>query len=301
MKSFYENQKFIVGGVSYPFRSHIQEAVGQRVMVEAHYHTYIEILYCLSGSFSIFLDGKGDTFYKGDMVVINSMEVHYIRALSEGNNKYIVIRFDPELLYTTTQTIFEAKYVLPFTMLHATHQKIFRHHEISATFLPQLLNEILVEDAQKKYGFELAVRTHIGRIFLWILRTWNEQGLDLNLCYAFNQETIERLQKVFDHVENHYDRVITIDEMAQLSNMSYSYFSRFFKSAMQRNFSDYVNHVRVSKAENLLATTDFSITDVALSVGFSTSSYFIQQFKHYKNMTPRQFRANFKSLVDRYE
>jgi AraC-like DNA-binding protein len=232
------------------------------------------------------------------MVIINAMEVHYIKALSEGNNKYIVIRFDPELLYTTTQSIFEAKYVLPFTMMHATHQRIFKHHQIKSTFLPELLEEILIEDAQKKYGFELAVRTHIGCIFLWILRSWNEQGLDLNLSYAFNQETIERLQKVFDYVDNHFDRVITIEEMARLSNMSYSYFSRFFKSSMQRNFSDYFNHVRVSKAENLLATTDFSITDIALTVGFSTSSYFIQQFKHYKTMTPRQFRSNFKDLVD---
>lgn len=297
MEGFFEETRFIDNGIPYPFKTHVQECVGRTVMVTAHYHTYIEILYCMSGRFNLFLDGQGYTFSEGDMVVINAMEVHYITAASEGRNKYLVIRFDPEILYTTTQTVFEAKYVLPFTMKKSTHQRIFTHQEIKDTNIPDLLKQITQEDQEKKYGFELAIRTHIGQVFLWILRSWNEQGVDLNLNYAFNQQTLERLQKVFDYVDEHFDQSITIDDVAKLSNMSYSYFSRFFKSAMERNFSDYVNYVRISKAENLLATTDLSVTDVALNVGFSTSSYFIEQFKAYKNMTPKQFRANFTLLA----
>ena len=62
---------------------------------------------------------------------------------------------------------------------------------------------------------------------------------------------------------------------------------------MQRNFSEYVNLVRVSKAEHLLCTTDDTITDIALAAGFSTTSYFIQQFQHFKHTTPKKFRNNF--------
>ena len=62
---------------------------------------------------------------------------------------------------------------------------------------------------------------------------------------------------------------------------------------MQRNFSDYVNLIRITKSEYLLSTTDESITDIALSVGFTTASYFIEQFKHFKNMTPKKYRTQF--------
>lgn len=284
-------------GVIYPFAAHDQLMMGGHIMVDAHYHEYIEILYCIEGSFYILLDGVGHHFQAGDMVIINSMEVHYIKSLSTDINRYIVVRFKPELLYTTTQTIFEAKYVLPFTMKTSTHQKVFTEEEIHGTGIPKLVMQILSEYNQKKYGFELAIRTSLGEIFLWILRFWHEKGLDLNIGSGLNHDTIERLESVFDYVDLHYAEPISIDDMAKLCSMSYSYFSRFFKKAMNRNFSDYVNLVRISKAEHMLATSELSVTDIALEVGFSTSSYFIEQFKRLKGMTPKKFRSRFSQTV----
>ncbi len=295
--TFFEDHKFMSEGVDSPFKSQIQGCTGPNIMVRPHFHTFIEILYCTSGRFNLFLDGKGYTFTEGDMVVINAMEVHYTLSASEGVNQYVVILFEPELLYTTSQNIFEAKYVLPFTMKTSIHQKIFTKAELSDTFIPELLLEIPKEDAVQGYGYELAIRTHIGRIFLWILRYWHEKGLDLNLGASLNITTMERLRQIFDYVEDHYSQPLSINDGALLCSMSYSYFSRFFKAAMGRNFSDYVNFVRVTKAEDLLAASDLNITEIAQMVGFSTSSYFIEQFKAYKNMTPRQFRHNFKEMA----
>lgn len=290
---FEKESDFIDNGVPYPFRAHYQTNKGKSLMVGAHYHEHIEILYGIKGNFSVFLDDRIHYFAAGDMVIINSMDVHTMQSYDEGENSYIVIRFKPELLYTTSQTIFEAKYVLPFTMKTTNHQKIFCAEEIAGTEIPDLVFNILNEDLERGYGFELAIRTNIGRIFLWILRNWQKKGLDLNLGEGLNQVTIERLQLVFDYVNQHYDQPITIEDMAKLCNMSYSYFSRFFKKTMQRNFSDYVNLIRITKSEHLLSTTDNSITDVALSVGFTTTSYFIEQFKYFKKMTPKKYRTQF--------
>lgn len=84
--------------------------------------------------------------------------------------------------------------------------------------------------------------------------------------------------------------------MAALCHMSYSYFSRMFKKVVHRSFREYLNYIRISKSELLLATTDLSITDIAMQTGFSTSSYFIQQFKLYKKISPKQFRKKFIAL-----
>jgi AraC-like DNA-binding protein len=67
---------------------------------------------------------------------------------------------------------------------------------------------------------------------------------------------------------------------------------------MHQNFSDYVNFMRVTKAANMLTTTDESVTDIGLTVGFSTTSYFIEQFKSFKELTPLQYRKNFKEMVN---
>lgn len=293
MQGRYEEIKLLANDVLYPFDAFEQEVVGEQMMVDAHYHEYLEILYCVEGSFFVLLDGRGYTFGEGDMVVINSMEMHYVLSTSQQKNRYIVIRFNYDLLYTTTQTIFEAKYVLPFTMKTSTHQKVFAADQINATSIPSLIKTILGENQQKEYGFELAIRTCLGEIFLWILRSWYHKGTDLNIGAGLNADTIHRLELVFKYVDENYCEIIELETMAKLCNMSYSYFSRFFKNAMNRNFSSYVNLVRVSKAEHLLATTSESITNIAYGVGFSTSSYFIEQFKHFKNTTPKRFRKLF--------
>lgn len=292
---------FVENGIEYPFAAFEQIILGQQLVVDAHYHEYIELLYCQEGSFNMFLDGISYSFTVGDLAIINSNEMHYVQSLSKDVNNYIVIRFSPELLYTTSQTIFETKYVLPFTMRTSTHQKIFRKEEISGTSVPWLLKNVLKEDLAKNYGFELAIRTYLGEVFLWILRNWHKKGLDLNLGSGLNQDMMERLVKVFNYVDDHYTEPIGIDALAKHCDMSYSYFSRFFKKAMNRNFSDYVNLVRISKAEHLIAATDLSVTDVALEVGFSTSSYFIEQFKRIKGMTPKKFRSRFQVGLSRVD
>lgn len=296
MIGYLEEEKFEVDGIVYPFKTHIQSTFGQSEIVLAHYHQHIEILYCLTGEYSLFLNGCHMSFAQGDMAVINAMEAHSVKSLSDGLNEYIVIRFEPELLYTTAQTLFEAKYILPFTMHQSTHQRIFTVSEIEHTAIPMLLRAITEEDTTKAYGFELAIRTHLGQIFLWILRRWHAMGLDLNLDSGIKQGTFEKLQPALDYVSLNFEQSISAAECAKLCAMSYSYFSRTFKQVMGRSFTDYVNYVRLSKAELLLMASDISITEIAMTLGFATTSYFIEQFKAHKQITPRQFRTTFLEM-----
>ncbi len=297
MNVYFEDTKFIDNDIVYPFNCHVQVNYGQQMAAWPHYHKNIEILYCVSGSFQILLDGMENILEKGDMIIINSMETHTCYSLSEKDNAYLVIRFEPELLYTSKESIFESKYVLPFTIKASTHQKLFKEPEIKDTFIPDLLLQIITEHSKKEYGFELAIRNHISQIFLWILRKWHHNNVNLNIDSGLNASTIERLQKTFDYVEQHYAEDIKVEAMAELCNMSYSYFSRFFKSKMQQSFTDYLSFIRVTKASNLLTTSDFSITEIGATVGFSTTSYFISKFKEVKDMTPLQYRKAFDKMV----
>lgn len=263
-------------------------------MTGAHVHEYIEILYCLAGQFEVYLNGIKHLMSSGDMVIINAMEVHHILALSESGGRYIVVKFEPELLYSTPRTIFETKYVLPFTLSSSTHNKVFLRESIEQTQIPSMIEEIHQEFRDKAYGFELSIQSNICKLFLWVLRKWHEQGIDLNIGYNFYQESMDRIQLIFDYVSKHYKEDLSVKSMSKLCNMSYSYFSRFFKSVMKKSFTEYLNYVRLSEAERLLTTTNQSITDIAMEVGFSTTSYFIAQFKAFKSTSPKQFR---KKLV----
>lgn len=283
------------GDAPLQFSTHMQEAVGPQNMAQAHIHNYIEILYALSGKYQILLNNRNYSFREGDMVLINSNEIHNIFSLAEGRNRYIVIKFEPEMLYTTAQSLFEMKYVMPFILNDSTHQKVFLKEEIEKTVIPGLIHGISREFADKSYGYELAVRANIYNLFLFILRRWNEQNVDLNIDGEINKDMVKRIETVFGYIEENYQNDITALEMAQRCNLSYSYFSRLFTKIMKRNFREYLNYVRVTKSERLLTSSELNITEIAMRVGFSTSSYFIQQFKLYKDISPKQYQLRYKA------
>lgn len=293
MEDFYEERVFLREGILYPFECHRQKAFEKRQMVDAHWHYYIELLYCIAGSAQILISGNQHEFGVGDLVLINSREIHSIYSTAEAGIEYIVLKFDPNMLYSTSNTVFEAKYVFPFTLNQATHQKIFTQIELENTHIPSLMRETLTEYEQKKYGYELAIHNNIGSLFLWILRNWYERGLDLNIGTHMDENTLKRLQYIFDYVDKNYMNDISTESVANMCKMSYSYFSRFFKATLGQTFTNYLNYVRISEAEKLLISAKMNVTEIALECGFSTSSYFIAQFKKHKKLSPKQFQLRF--------
>ncbi|MDT8717111.1 helix-turn-helix transcriptional regulator [Clostridium sp. 19966] len=292
-----EQKKEVINGVSYNYLCHFQEAYQAGNCFPAHYHSYIEILYGVTGVFEVILNGKSHNFSEGDLVLINSKEVHKINAYLPDGGKYIVLRFEPEVIYNgMLHNHMQLKYVLPFILQNSKHQKVIEKSIIDTTFIPALLYDILNEFQKEAYGYELAIKNHICRIFLWILRYFHETSTDFINSPLSDINFIQRLQPCLDYVLENFDEELKLSHMAFLCNMSPSYFSRIFNEHMGMNFNEYVNYTRVMEAEKLLVSTDMNITEIANTVGFSTTSYFIKLFKKYKNISPKQFRKEFSEV-----
>lgn len=286
----FEEKTYIENGLPLQFLCHIQYNK-KNFTISPHYHNYIEILYSVDGDNEVQLNDNLMTFSTGELVLINSRDVHSIVC---GDGCYLVLRFEPELLYGSAQSATDIKYILPFVLNTFKHENIFTADIMKKSKVPQLLFEIYEEVSKKKYGYELSVRIKINEIFLWILRYWNSKNINVNLNISTQDTTAGRLHEVFSYVSENYGTEITAQDMAKLCNMSYSYFSRMFKKIMKKSFSEYLTYVRISEAEKLLITTDMNITEIAMQVGFSTTSYFIQQFKNIKSVSPKQFKKSFE-------
>lgn len=287
---YYEELMPVINGERYPFHSFIANTRGNSFIVEPHWHYYIEWLYFLEGSASIILGNERFLVSIGDFVIVNSREVHSITSQEGILTRYIVIKFDVDLLYSSAKSVFEAKYILPFTMSQQNFKKVFRQSEIEHTPLKSLAVEIYDEYVNKNYGFELAVKINIGALFLWFIRKWESEGIKLTIEPIPMQIDLEKITLLLDYLDLHYNEEISVKDMAKMCNVSYSYFSRFFKKVMQRTFVEYLNYVRITEAKRLLLTTKMNITEVAVNVGYSNSSYFIGQFKRYNNQSPKQFK-----------
>lgn len=96
-----------------------------------------------------------------------------------------------------------------------------------------------------------------------------------------------------DYIYNHLHSKITLSELAQETGLSESYLSKLFRKEMGATISQYISQKRVEAAENLLKYSDYSCTDIANYLCFNSESYFIQVFKSYTKMTPKEYRNKF--------
>ncbi len=265
-----------------------------KLMTSSHWHDYMELIFQTSGETNIILDGRSYTLHPGDMVFINTREVHLIHGYPGAS--YICLRFDPEILYTTARSSFEYRYLRPLTEFEFKPQQHFASQELKGSGLDALIWSVYREVMAKDFGYELSVRASLTNIYLWVLRTWKTKGMIQETSSGLSDKQIVVLQRVFDFIEEHYSEAITAQEAADVAEMTYTYFSRFFKRAVGKSFTDYLNHFRLLEAEKRLMQSEDSITDITTSVGFTSSSYFISQFKRIKGESPLQYRKKLMSI-----
>jgi AraC family transcriptional regulator len=109
---------------------------------------------------------------------------------------------------------------------------------------------------------------------------------------TFKQRSLTQaqLQRSLDYIHTHLDRELSLTELAEVINISPTYFASLFKQAIDISPHQYVIQQRVERAKLMLLKTDLAIADIALQVGFSSQSHLTQQFKRFTGMTPKQAR-----------
>ncbi|MGK6349765.1 helix-turn-helix domain-containing protein [Parapedobacter sp. DT-150] len=107
------------------------------------------------------------------------------------------------------------------------------------------------------------------------------------------QSNSRRIMKVFEYMNDHYSKPITLADMAAHANMHEASFSRFVKKSTGKTFIDSLNEIRLGHATRLLIDTNQTIAEIAYGCGFNNISNFNRIFKRKKSCTPKAFRENF--------
>ena len=92
------------------------------------------------------------------------------------------------------------------------------------------------------------------------------------------------------YISEHYDLPITIDELAEMESYNVTYYNDWFKQQTGISPGLYLRRVRIEKAKELLETSPFGVTDIAVTVGYSSNSTFTRAFRSVTGMTPKAYR-----------
>jgi signal transduction histidine kinase/AraC-like DNA-binding protein len=100
------------------------------------------------------------------------------------------------------------------------------------------------------------------------------------------------VKRTIAYFHQHYDRTLTRQEIAEAVGVSKDYLSDIFRQELGLSPWDYLNRYRILHAKALLNSTNDSITNIALRVGFNDPSYFGRVFHEQVGLSPRAYKKN---------
>ena len=111
------------------------------------------------------------------------------------------------------------------------------------------------------------------------------------------QQDNDRVDRIFKYITNHFQEHISLDEIAELVNMTPPSFCRYLKKVTGKTFTALVNEYRIVHASKLLTEKPTSITDICYESGFNNFSHFNKLFKNTTGKSPSAYRNEMKRFI----
>jgi len=259
-----------------------------------HFHPEFQISFIVEGKGTRFVGDHVETFEEGDLVFTGPNLPHlwrsdeaYFEKNSALKTRGLVIYFDHVLLNEILLGKEE------FYNIHKLVENAGRGVEFYGETRKKT-NKLLVNIAKEK-GFKRIIKL---LEIIDILANSKEYNLLSSPGYinVFRNEDAEKMRLVYDFVMSNFRTKISLDEIADLLNMTTTSFCRYFKPRANKTFSRFVNDIRIGHARKLLLEDNLNISQIGYECGFNTLSNFNRQFKAITKMSPNEYRRLFLNI-----
>lgn len=109
----------------------------------------------------------------------------------------------------------------------------------------------------------------------------------------------KRIRECIDYIYEHLNEKLSVRQLAKEIRINESYLSKLFIEETGITIKEFVHNAKVKTAENMLRYSDFSYSEIAFSLGFSSQSAFSSIFKSHTGYTPKKFRDCFFDSSDK--
>ena len=106
------------------------------------------------------------------------------------------------------------------------------------------------------------------------------------------------IEKIIDFSFKRYLTPITLNQVAEVADMSIPTFCRFFKKNIKKTYFGFIQDLRISHACKLLTNSNKSVMEICYESGYNSWAHFSKQFKQVKMITPSRYRKEFEDKID---
>jgi len=236
-----------------------------------HGHEFYEIEFVTDGCAKYSVNNKEFTLEKGSLYFVTPADVHEV-TVSEVPVSLINVQFD-------------AKAVEPSLMLNLLKLSreccVLKNEDFENAL--GLFNLVLSEYRNQGKYSNVCIKNYLENILVLFLRSYN--GVEYQ-----NKNEAGNLSTAVVYIHSKFREGVSLKEAADFCGFSPSYFSVKFLEHTGENFKEYVDKLKLSYAENLLKSTNLSITEICFSSGFKNVSSFIRRFNVKNGLSPAKYR-----------
>ncbi|MCP0887459.1 AraC family transcriptional regulator [Ligilactobacillus sp. WILCCON 0076] len=235
-----------------------------RVYVAPHWHQGIELSYSVHGTIEDFtISGHCYKTKENQILVVNSQEIHSANNYLTVGSEFLSIIYPYAYVASLYPEITKKEIQLNNLASFSGLQKE-RYIELQAL----LLQVVGVFKNESSYQ-NIRLQTLFDEVLYLMLRyfTYTSTGKTL---YGQKAYVIERLQIITKFVNENFQENISLQEIAEKSNVSKEYLARFFKKNMGITVGRYINNVRAQNGYADILGHQKNLTDIAQLNGFSS-------------------------------
>ncbi|MCH3883565.1 AraC family transcriptional regulator [Tenacibaculum aquimarinum] len=254
-----------------------------------HFHPEVEMVYVNKGKGRRHIGNHLSYFNNSQLILIGSNLPHngfVDRLTSKG--KETLVQFHPELLGNTLNSIPEMKNILQ--LLERAKNGILFKSEIKKVVGPKI-EKLPKHEGIKRFTKLLEILELLALTDDYTLL--NENGY----VFEIQPQDTDKIDKILKYVNKNFQSQITLDQIADVANMTVPAFCRYFKKVTGKTFTQFVNEYRVFYASKLLTESQSSVTDICFECGFNNFSHFNKVFNDVIGKSASKYRNEIKSLL----
>ena len=236
-----------------------------------HAHSnHLEIQFISDGKARMRIGGHAYRVQKGDVIIYNAGVMHEECAEMDCGMGF----------YNFGIKNFQSSFLPENHLLPHDVQPVLHAQDMSDSL--QMIFHTLFEQVSQKKVRAADICCHLINALLLILANQlpQEKIIQRNKFDA----SFERCKEFLDE---HFTENISVEEMSRLALMSVSGFAHHFKKVMRLAPTQYLINLRIGAAQKLLITTDKSITEISMELGYDSVSHFNNQFKKFVGTSPQ--------------
>lgn len=244
-----------------------------------HTHPFTELFYVVDGKGEFNIQGQRFPVKANDFVIINPQVEHTELSSPDEPLEYIVLGIRG-LSFSNLTPVSEGGHPFSFFNLRDEQKDILRY-----------LNAMVQEATSQSMSYELVCHNLLEILLIKILR---HQHFDLEV--GKQSKATKDISFIKHYLETYYHESIQLEDLASMTHLSRFYISHSFKKEIGMSPMEYLIDIRIKESKILLRTTNYSISQVADIVGFTTPTYFSKQFRKSTGISPTDYREQFQGV-----